>query len=76
MSLLFSSNSTLHEIVTLVETLPKRAQEKVLRQAKLERAKISGAKISEAQKKVKIAATETEIANMVHQHRKKKNANW
>ena len=54
MSLLFSSNSTLHEIVTVVESLPKKAQAKVLRQAKLEQAKISGAKISEAQKKVKV----------------------
>jgi hypothetical protein len=76
MSLLFSSNTTLHEIVTLVETLPKKAQEKVLKQAKLERAKISGAKISSAQKKVKLKVSDNEIADMVHQHRKKKNPNW
>jgi len=76
MSLLFSSNSTLHEIVTLVEALPKKAQVKVLRQAKLEQAKISGAKISEAQKKVKVKVTDNEIADMVHQVRKKKNSNW
>ncbi len=41
MSLLFSSNTTLQEIVTLVDALPKKAQAKVLRQAKLEQAKIS-----------------------------------
>jgi len=76
MSLLFSSNSTLHEIVTLVESLPKKAQAKVLRQAKLEQAKISGAKISEAQKKVKTKVTDNEIAEMVHKHRKKKNPSW
>ena len=76
MSLLFSSNSTLHEIVTLVETLPKKAQAKVLRQAKLERAKISGAKISEAQKRVKAKVTDNEIAEMVHKFRKKSNPNW
>ena len=76
MSLLFSSNTTLHEIVTLVESLPKKAQAKVLRQAKLEQAKISGAKISEAQKKVKIKVTDDEIGEVVHQYRKKKNASW
>jgi hypothetical protein len=76
MSLLFSSNSTLHEIVTLVESLPKKAQEKVLRQAKLEQAKISASKISEAQKKVKLKVTDDEIAEMVHQYRKKKNPSW
>jgi hypothetical protein len=76
MSLLFSSNSTLHEIVTLVESLPKKAQAKVLRQAKLEQAKISGTKISSAQKKVKIKVTDGEIADMVHQYRKKKNSSW
>jgi len=76
MSLLFSSNSTLHVIVTLVEALPKKAQAKVLRQAKLEQAKISGAKISDAQKKVKIKATDDEIGEMVHQYRKNKNPSW
>lgn len=76
MSLLFSSNTTLHEIVTLVESLPKKAQAKVLRQAKLEQAKISGSKISEAQKKVKVKVTDDEIGEMVHQHRKKKNRAW
>jgi hypothetical protein len=76
MSLLFSSNSTLHEIVTLVEALPKKAQAKVLRQAKLEQAKISGAKISEEQKQVKIKVTDDEIADMVHQYRKRKNPHW
>jgi hypothetical protein len=73
MSLLISPNSTLHEIVTLVEALPKKAQEKVLRQAKLEQAKISASIISEAQKKVKVKITDDEIADIVHQHRKKKN---
>jgi hypothetical protein len=76
MSLLFISNATLHEIVTLVETQPKKAQEKVLRQAKLEQAKITGSKISAAQKKAKIKVTDDEIGEMVHQYRKKKNPNW
>ena len=76
MSLLFSPNATLHEIVTLVETLPKRAQAKVLRQAKLEKAKISGAVISGAQKKVKTRMKDEEIAEIVHKTRKKKNPNW
>jgi|GEM_PF-3215214 Mg/Co/Ni transporter MgtE len=76
MSLLFSSNSTLHEIVSLVESLPKKAQAKILRQAKLEQAKITGAKISEAQKKVIIKVTDNEISDMVHQFRKKKNSAW
>lgn len=70
MSLLFSSNSTLHEIVTLVETLPKKEQ------AKLEQAKLSGVKISEAQKKVKIKVTDDQIAEMVHHYRKKKSPSW
>jgi hypothetical protein len=76
MSLLISPNSTLHEIVNLVEALPKKAQTKVLRQAKLEQAKISGAKISEAQKKVKTKVTDTEIGEMIHKFRKKNNPNW
>ena len=74
--MLFSSNATLHEIVSLVEALPKKAQAKVLRQAKLEQARITGAKITEAQKKVKTKVSDDEIAAMVNQHRKKKNPAW
>jgi hypothetical protein len=76
MSLLFSSNVTVQEIVSVVETLPKRAQAKVLRQAKLEQAKVVAAKISMAQRKVKIVVSDNEITNLVHKHRKKNNPNW
>ena len=76
MSLLFSSNTTLQEIVSLVDSLPKKAQVKVLRQAKLERAKILGSKISEAQKKVEVKVSDADISRMVSQHRKKNNPSW
>jgi hypothetical protein len=51
MSLLFSSNATLHEIVTLVETLSHKTHAKFYARLNLSRPKLQAAKYSRRRKK-------------------------
>jgi hypothetical protein len=72
MSLLFTSNTTLSEIVKLVEELPEKKQAAMLRQLKLKKA-LALAKKIDAAKKPKFVISDQDIADIVHEHRK---ATW
>ena len=76
MSLTYTGKDTLREIVGIVEDMPDAVQKRLLRHIKLERAKLLGKEISTTQKKVKTKVSDDEIAEMIHQYRKKKNPKW
>jgi hypothetical protein len=76
MSLTYTGKDTLREIVGIVEDMPDAVQKRLLRHIKLERAKLLGKDISTAQKKIKAKVSDDEIAEMIHQYRKKKNPKW
>jgi len=76
MSLTYTGKDTLREIVGIVEEMPDAVQKRLLRHIKLEKAKLLGKEISKEQKKVKAKVSDDEIAEMIHQYRKKKNPKW
>lgn len=67
---MFQTNNRITEIVSLVEELPKRDQERILRHLKLGKAKKLAAKLDRGKKPAEIF-TEQEIADMIHEYRKK-----
>ena len=73
---MFTGNDTLQELLHVVEDLPKATQKKLLKKAKLEKALVLAKEIDAAQKKVKIKVSDNEIAGMISNYRKKKNASW
>lgn len=67
---MFQSNHTVTEIVSLVEELPKKDQERILRHLKLGKAKKLALKL-DAGKKATQTFSDQEIADMIHDYRKK-----
>jgi hypothetical protein len=67
---MFQSKNTISEIVTLVEELPRKDQQRILRHLKLSKAKKLAAKLDRGKKPAQIFSDQ-EIADMIHDYRKK-----
>ncbi len=66
-----TSNFTISEILTIVEELPTKDQRRILRNLKLMKARKLARKLDSG-KKPKQMFTDDEIADMIHEYRKKK----
>ncbi len=68
MSFVISQNSTIIDIVGILDTMKETEQTSLLRQLKLAKAKELSKKLNKA--KPEITLSDEEIADIVHQHRK------
>lgn len=71
MTFFTSSNPTVTEIASIVGELPSKEQKRILRNLKLMKAKKIARKLDSG-KKLKRIFTDDEIADMIHEYRKKK----
>ena len=71
MTFFTSPNPTISEIVTIVEELPSKDQRRILRHLKLMKARKLARKLDSGKKPTK-TFTDDEIADMVHEYRRKK----